>query len=99
MSLKKEIYDCLKARSPEFVHKGELGKKAVMEWGFLNENAGRRRRELCDEGLIEKEIRKGCVWYRFKEEESFIIKEMRKIREKAEREKELKNFNSTGKLF
>ncbi|KKL55011.1 hypothetical protein LCGC14_2259710, partial [marine sediment metagenome] len=31
--------------------------------GYLGSNAGRRCRELVNEGILEKEIRNGSVWY------------------------------------
>ena len=52
MSLKLIILEHLKKKYPEVVHKGEIGRKAVLEWGYENENAGRRCRELVKEGLI-----------------------------------------------
>jgi hypothetical protein len=69
-SLKRTIYNYLKSKYPESVHKGEIGKKAI-EWGYENENAGRRCRELCKEGYIERELVKSlsgpkCVIYRWK---------------------------------
>jgi hypothetical protein len=48
MSLKNTIYDYIKSQYPKVVHKGEIGRKAVLEWGYENENAGRRCRELVD---------------------------------------------------
>jgi hypothetical protein len=98
MSLKKEIYDYLKQSYPNFIHGGEIEKFSISK-GRKASNGSRRARELVDSGLIERELRNKEVWYRFKGEESLIVKEMREIREKAEREKELKNYNSTAKLF
>lgn len=54
MSLKSKILDYLKQEYPRIVHKGEIGRKAVLEWGYENENAGRRCRELENEGVILK---------------------------------------------
>lgn len=53
MSLKQTITEYLKSEYPRIVHKGEIGRKAILEWGYENENAGRRCRELENEGVIE----------------------------------------------
>ena len=47
-----------------WVHKGKLGRMAVVEWGYENENMGRRCRELVNEGIFERRIEKGCVEYK-----------------------------------
>ena len=54
MSLKDLIVQHLKSKYPEIIHKGALGKIAVNEWNFENENLGRRCRELENEGTIKK---------------------------------------------
>lgn len=70
MSLKQTITEYLKGK--DFVHKGELGRKAVLEWGYENENLGRRCRELENEGKVERLLKKNEktgvseVWYRLK---------------------------------
>lgn len=75
MSLKNFITEYLKEKAI-WVHKGELGRKAVLEWGFENENMGRRCRELENTGVIERELRKNPntgvweAWYRYKGEYS-----------------------------
>jgi hypothetical protein len=66
ISLKRKIFDYVKAQYPNFVHKGEIGKKAVLEWGFENENMGRRCRELEKEGYFEVDYVNGCAVYRYK---------------------------------
>lgn len=58
MSLKSQIKQHLKDCYPGVVHKGELGKKAVNEWGRENENMGRRCRELENEGEIIRVLNK-----------------------------------------
>lgn len=65
MSLKLLITDYCRANWPNFVHKGTLGRKAILEWHYENENLGRRCRELENEGKLEKRIIKGCVEYRY----------------------------------
>ena len=54
MSLKHIIYNYLQREYPRIVHKGEIGRKAILEWGYENENAGRRCRELEESGQIKK---------------------------------------------
>ena len=69
MSLKSRILELLEKRYPNWVHKGEIGRLAVIDWGYENENCGRRCRELENEGRIEHDYNsKGCVLYRFKVE-------------------------------
>ena len=65
-SLKDIIYHYVKSSYPRIVHKGELGKLAVNEWGFENENMGRRCRDLEIAGKIEKiPDQKGRAQYRW----------------------------------
>lgn len=53
-----------------FVNGGEI-EKLAMDAGFKASNASRRLRELCEEGLIQREERKNpetginSVWYRY----------------------------------
>lgn len=47
MTLKNRITEYCRQRPFEWVHKGTIGRLAVLEWGYENENAGRRCRELC----------------------------------------------------
>lgn len=66
MSLKSIIEHYVEKNYPRAVHKGEIGRKAVMEWGYENENSGRRCRELENEGILEKIYNeKHEVMYRF----------------------------------
>lgn len=66
MSLKAHILDHCRARPHEWVHKGVLGRLAVLDWGYENENMGRRCRELVDEGLLaRRENEKGQVEYKY----------------------------------
>lgn len=66
MTLKARIIQHCKERPNEWVHKGELGRLAVLEWGYENENMGRRCRELENEGVLERRIVKGQAEYRYK---------------------------------
>lgn len=52
MSLKSKILNYLKEEYPRIVHKGEIGRIAISDWKYENENAGRRCRELENEKLI-----------------------------------------------
>lgn len=66
MSLRNKIVEHLKEQYPRIVHKGEIGRLAVLEWGYENENAGRRCRELENENRIEKlPDDKGLARYRY----------------------------------
>jgi len=67
-SLKSLIYDHLKSHYPNFVHKGDLEKMSD-EWGFMADNIARRTRELCNEGLIERELVKGIATYKWIDKE------------------------------
>ena len=48
----------------QWVHKGTLEDKA-REIGYLADNCGRRCRELCNEGRLERHEVNGSVEYRF----------------------------------
>lgn len=51
-------------------HNGGSLEELAMKVGFKASNASRRLRELCEDELIDREIRKGkkvsSVWYRIK---------------------------------
>ena len=69
-SLKGYILGYVRSKYPDFVHKGEITKKAAVEWGFMTENAGRRCRELVREGKFEYTYEKAksgarCVLYKW----------------------------------
>ena len=65
-SLKSKILDYCRQHPFEFVHKGTLGKLAVVSWGYENENMGRRCRELEEAGLLRRgEDEKGRVMYQY----------------------------------
>ena len=52
MSLKILILNHLRDTYPKITHKGELERKAMIEWQFEGDNAARRCRELVNEKLI-----------------------------------------------
>lgn len=62
-SLKERIYRFLLTHG-QWVHKGIIARKAE-DAGYLAENAGRRLRELVNDGLIERRLNsKGHVEYK-----------------------------------
>lgn len=66
MSLRNNIYEYLRGIYPETAHKGLIGKKAIMDWGSEADTAGRRCRELAEEGIIEiVRDKKGRTMYRW----------------------------------
>ncbi len=67
-SLKDKILSYIHSQYPDVVHKGTIGRLAVLEWGYENENCGRRCRELENAGIIEKvQHPKGEAQYRWVE--------------------------------
>lgn len=90
-SLKKQILIHLKSQFPKWCHKGEILKLAVNVWGYETETAGRRCRELENEGLIEKSYSDGCVIYRT------LIKEEKPIIEIKPVQTQLLSFNRINK--
>lgn len=87
MSLKAKITEYLRQEYPRVVHKGEMGKLAILEWGYENENMGRRCRELENEGVIEKiPNAKGEAQYRYKKEVSEKVKQIISLLEKPKAE-------------
>jgi hypothetical protein len=68
-ALKYRLAGYLRDVFPAWVPKGDLEKMAV-EWKYLNENSGRRLRELVRSGIIEVQYVKGqhgakCAEYRY----------------------------------
>lgn len=68
MSLKERIYQYL-LKNHQWWNSGEL-ERLALDAGYKASNAGRRCRELCEEGKLERQIRKGryvnSVWYKVK---------------------------------
>ena len=56
--LSKLIIDYLQERYPQTVHKGELGKKCILDWGYEAETLGRECRRLEVAGKIKVEYNK-----------------------------------------
>ena len=69
LSLPDRLVRYLKSQ-PGFVHSGEL-ERLAMGAGYKGETAGRRLRELAEEGTLETKYERGSVLYRFKERMSF----------------------------
>ncbi len=65
MSLKSKILDYLEGCYPSWVHKGTLGRVAVLEWGVEADTLGRRCRDLVTEGRIEKDPDSTEAIYRY----------------------------------
>ena len=65
-SLRQLTENYLEHNYPNFIHKGDLEKKAINEWGYEGDNLARRCRELERGGVIEKKLdNKGRVWYKY----------------------------------
>jgi DNA-binding IclR family transcriptional regulator len=71
VALKVRILNYIKKQNG-FVNGGEI-ERLAMSAGFKASNASRRLRELREEGLLEKEERRGkkrkSVWYKYKSQE------------------------------
>lgn len=65
MSIKQRLLSYLERNSPNRIHGGEL-QRLSMEAGYSAQNAGRRLRELENEGKIEVEYVKNQAVYKFK---------------------------------
>lgn len=81
-SLKERILDYL-SNTSDFVNGGEI-ERLAMEKGFKASNASRRLRELAEEGVLEREERKGkkrmSVWYRYKRVEMPVYQRQLSLR-------------------
>lgn len=64
-SLKNRIYAYLQKRD-YFVASGDIQRLAMDNGFYSPQNAGRRLRELHQEGLLSVEYRKGHAWYKVK---------------------------------
>lgn len=64
-SLKERILIYLQKRN-YFVASGDIQRLAMDNGFYSPQNSGRRLRELCEEGLLEVEYRKGHAWYKSK---------------------------------
>ncbi len=62
-SLSNRIVNYLKTR-PRWINGGEIEERAIMV-GYKASNASRRCRELASEGIIDRKIDMGSVWYKY----------------------------------
>lgn len=67
-SLKSRIARYFKERD-HWINAGDI-ERLAMEKGYKSSNASRRLRELAEDGVLERELRKGkktvSVWYRWR---------------------------------
>lgn len=64
MSLKRQILDKVRAEYPDWFL-GARVERFANDLGFSASNGARRARELAREGLFERKIERGLVYYRF----------------------------------
>lgn len=64
LSLSKRIEKYLEKRYPDFVHSGEI-ERLALQAGYKSSNAGRRCREMQNEGILERKLENGSVLYRY----------------------------------
>lgn len=67
MSLRERILNYYKNHKGEWISSGEIQRLVVEKTKYTPQNAGRRLRELAEDGLLEVEYRKGHAFYRFNE--------------------------------
>lgn len=68
LSIRQRILNYYKRRKGEWIASGEIQRLVAEKTDKTPQNAGRRLRELAEDGLLEVEIRKKHAWYRFKEQ-------------------------------
>jgi len=64
-SLRQRIINYLQKRD-YFVASGDIQRLAQENGYYSPQNSGRRLRELHEEGLLERELRKGHAYYKYK---------------------------------
>lgn len=65
-TLKQFILEYLKEAYPNIVHKGELDKLGINEWGYESETVGRTCRTLENKGIIKRYLdSKGMAMYQY----------------------------------
>lgn len=65
MSLKQRLLNYLE-RFGGWVNSGEMQKLTMLHMKQTGKTASRRLQELYREGMIERELRRGSAWYRYK---------------------------------
>ena len=63
LTLKERLLRYLQARPGVYVASGELQRLTVERTSYTAQNAGRRLRELAEDGIIEVDYRKGHAFY------------------------------------
>ena len=63
LGLKAQVLQFIENYSPGWVHGGSVEDFGI-SLGYKGSNAGRRCRELENEGKIERKLEKGKVWYK-----------------------------------
>ena len=63
LSLSKRIEEYLR-KQDGWVHSGEI-ERLALHAGYKSSNAGRRCREMQNEGILERKLEKGSVLYRY----------------------------------
>lgn len=64
VTLKERLLRYLQKHQGVYIASGELQRLTVEKTSYTAQNAGRRLRELAEDGLIEVEYRKGHAFYR-----------------------------------
>jgi hypothetical protein len=68
MSLKERLARYLR-NNHGWIAKGELEDLVRQKTNYTAENTGRRLRELENDGVLERQLRKGHAWYRLAQKE------------------------------
>ena len=64
ISLSKRIENYLK-KYDGWMHSGEI-ERLALNAGYKSSNAGRRCREMQNDGILERKLEKGSVLYKYK---------------------------------
>lgn len=71
LSLKNRILKYLQKRD-YFVASGDIQRLAMDNGFYSPQNAGRRLRELCEEGILVVEYRKGHAFYKYENNQNKV---------------------------
>lgn len=75
LTLKERLLRYLQARPGVHVSSGELQRLTVEKTTYTAQNAGRRLRELAEDGIIEVEYRKNHAYYVYKPPRTMQVRE------------------------
>lgn len=64
-SLRERILSYYRNHAGTFISGGEIERLVALNTTYKSSNAGRRCRELCEDGLLERKEVKGTVFYRY----------------------------------